>query len=205
MLEFLLTGMGFAFAAAVQPGPLQAFLFGQVAQKGWRPVLPASLAPVMSDAPIALAVLFLLSKIPKVVLGYLQSAGGLLLLYLAWSVYRQSKNKKVNESGKKSEPRTLFQAVAVNLFNPNPYLGWSLVLGPMAIKAWHIDPLYAFILIGSFYITMTSALAATIILFGAAKYMNEIWQKRLIFISGFVLGGIGLYQLAAGIFSVLKK
>jgi hypothetical protein len=36
MFECLLIGGGFALAAVVQPGPLQAFLLPSVAQKGWK-------------------------------------------------------------------------------------------------------------------------------------------------------------------------
>ena len=47
-----------AFAAAIQPGPLQAFLLARVAAAGWKRTLPAVLAPLLSDIPIAtLAVL----------------------------------------------------------------------------------------------------------------------------------------------------
>ena len=44
MFELMLIGGGFAFAAAVQPGPLQAFLLARVAADGWKRTLPAALA-----------------------------------------------------------------------------------------------------------------------------------------------------------------
>jgi len=58
----LLLGAGLAFAAVVQPGPLQAFLLARAAAHGWRRTLPAALSPVVSDGPIALLVILVLGR-----------------------------------------------------------------------------------------------------------------------------------------------
>jgi threonine/homoserine/homoserine lactone efflux protein len=79
VLEYLLIGGGFAFAAAIQPGPLQAFLLSSVAQKGWKRTLPASLSPLLSDGPIALLVLLVLNRVPETMGRVLQATGGVLL------------------------------------------------------------------------------------------------------------------------------
>jgi threonine/homoserine/homoserine lactone efflux protein len=78
-----LFGVGFAFAAAVQPGPLQAFLLAKVADKGVRATLPAAFAPLISDVPIALLALFLLRSLPVMVSSALQILGGILLNIIA--------------------------------------------------------------------------------------------------------------------------
>src|SRR5574342_1246688 len=89
MLQYLIIGGGFAFAAAVQPGPFQAFLLSSVARKGWKHTLPASFAPLISDAPIAVFVLLVLNRISETLGGILRSAGAVFLIYLAWASYRQ--------------------------------------------------------------------------------------------------------------------
>lgn len=57
MLPYLMLGGGLAFAAVLQPGPLQAFLLSRTIAHGWKRTLPAALSPVLSDLPIALLVL----------------------------------------------------------------------------------------------------------------------------------------------------
>ena len=57
MLHYLLIGFTFAFAAAIQPGPLQAYLVSQALSHGWRRIWPAAFAPLLSDAPIAILAL----------------------------------------------------------------------------------------------------------------------------------------------------
>ena len=195
MLEFILFGSGYAFAAGVQPGPLQAFLLSRVAEIGWRRALPATLAPLVSDGPIALLVLLVLKRLPEGMSWFLQAAGGLLLLYLAVSAFRQWRKQYggVSDSGIPAA-RTLLQAAAVNILNPNPYLGWSLVLGPKALSAWGLNPGYAAALIVAFYATMTATLALTIVFFGATRFLGHRGRRTLLLLSAVTLAALGLYQ-----------
>lgn len=195
MLEYILFGSGYAFAAGVQPGPLQAFLLSRVAETGWRRTLPATLAPLVSDGPIALLVLLVLKRLPEGMSWFLQAAGGLLLLYLAVSAFRQWRKQYggVSDSGIPAA-RTLLQAAAVNILNPNPYLGWSLVLGPKALSAWGLNPGYAAALIVAFYATMTATLALTIVFFGATRFLGHRGRRTLLFLSAVTLAALGLYQ-----------
>jgi threonine/homoserine/homoserine lactone efflux protein len=202
--ESLIIGGGFAFAAAIQPGPLQAFLLSSVAQKGWRRTLPASLAPLVSDGPIAVLVLFVLNRVPASLATLLQAAGGVLLLYYAWGSYRHWRRQSVSsESAEGRTPSTLLQAAAVNILNPNPYLGWSLVLGPEAVKAWHVRPMNAIALVVAFYATMIVALAGTIVLMGTTRFLGERGRRAMILVSAAALTFLGVYLLAASLIAAM--
>jgi threonine/homoserine/homoserine lactone efflux protein len=200
MLEYIVLGGGMAFAAGVQPGPLQAFLFSQVAEKGWKRTLPASFAPILSDGPIALLVLLVLKSLPHEMARVLHAAGGILLLYLAWKSFRSWRRQRQDLPSKTvSPPRTLFQAALVNILNPNPYLGWSLVLGPSAIEAWGKGPANAVALIVAFYGTMVATLAATIVIFGASGSFGPRGRRLMLFASAITLAVLGAYQIVAAL------
>lgn len=200
MLEYILIGSGFAFAAAIQPGPFQAFLLSSVARIGWKRTLPAAFAPLISDGPIVLVVLLVLTRLPGATGRVLQAVGGVFLLYLAWRGYQQWQQQILPESeAGGSAPRTLLQAVTVNLLNPNPYLSWSLVLGPAFLAAWEESPAYGVALVAAFYITMVLALAGTILLFGTTQFLGPRGRRALILLSALVLAALGLYQLAASL------
>jgi threonine/homoserine/homoserine lactone efflux protein len=203
MFESILIGSGFAFAAAVQPGPLQAFLLSTVTQKGWKRTLPAACAPLLSDGPIALLVLLILNHITPAMYGVLQLAGGFLLLYFAWAGYRQWRRYSITKMDTHDLlPRTLFQATIVNILNPNPYLGWSLVLGPAIVARWYQQPINAVALIIAFYTTMVSVLASMIFLFGTTRFLSSEGRRLLILVSAGILAVIGIYQILAFILSV---
>lgn len=198
MFEDILFGSGYAFACAIQPGPLQAFLLSQVAQKGWRRTLPASLSPVLSDGPIAVLVLLILHRLPVGAERFLQAAGGLLLLYLAWAALAQLRiqtgEARVAEG---STPRTVLQAAVVNILNPNPYLGWTLVLGPKMLSAWAQSGGHAVALVVSFYATMILTLAAIILLFGTARFLGTRGRRVLMVLSAGALALLGIFQLGS--------
>lgn len=202
MISYIIFGISFAFAAAVQPGPLQTFIISQTLAKGWRSTLPVSFAPLISDIPIFLLIIFLLNNMPENFINLLRVAGGLFLLYLGYSSFKtwQSFEEK-NARENKSSQQTLFNAVIVNLLNPAPYLGWSLILGPLFLEGWKIAPVNGIALIISFYLTMIITLAGIIILFAFARRLGPNVSRHLIGISSIVLYVFGIYQIWQGLTS----
>jgi threonine/homoserine/homoserine lactone efflux protein len=87
----------------------------------------------------------------------------------------------------------------VNLLNPNPYLGWSLVLGPLLLKGWHQNPANGIVLLFSFYVTLTIGMIITILFFAAAGKFGSRLNRLLIGISVLALSCFGLYELWSGI------
>ena len=200
MLNYLIFGITYAFAAAVQPGPLQTFIISQTIKKGWRKTLPTAFAPVVSDGPILILVLFLLSTIPDNFIIVLRIGGGIFLLYLGLRAFKSW--REFNEDATisdKSDRHTLLSAVFVNLLNPAPYLGWSLIMGPLFLEGWRIAPINGISLILGFYVTMIITLVGIIILFGFARELGPKVSKILLGLSSIALFIFGFYQLAQGI------
>jgi len=196
MLEYIAIGGGFAFAAAVQPGPLQAFLLSRVAADGWRRTLPAAIAPLISDGPIAILVLTLLHHVARGFESFLKGMGGVVFLYFAVTTFLQWRNLRLGTAPvPQPSPRTLLQAVVVNLLNPGPYLGWSLILGPMMLEAWGENPAYAVALVVSFYSVMLFSLAVFIVLVGTTSFLGPRGRQGLLLVSAFALAAIGSYSL----------
>jgi threonine/homoserine/homoserine lactone efflux protein len=206
MLRYLLIGASFALAAGLQPGPLQAFFLSRVTKDGWQRTLPAAFAPLISDGPIALAALTLLSYLPDGFRDLLQLAGGMLLLFFAWSSLRDWKNyQEIEMEEPQSGPKTILQATLVNLLNPNSYLGWSLVLGPAVLAAWDEGPRFAVLLISSFYFTMISISMILIILMGKTLLLRSEARRSLLLISALLLAGLGIYFISLAGWNLVGK
>ena len=200
MLSYLIFGITYAFAAAVQPGPLQTYIISQTLKKGWRSTLPAAFAPVISDIPILILVLFLLSTMPDSFIVILRIGGGLFLLYLGFRAFKSWKEFDEDQTiSNESGQQTLFNAVFVNILNPAPYLGWSLIMGPLFLEGWRLAPINGIAMIIGFYLTMILTLAGIIILFGFARKFGPKVSKLLIGLSSIVLFVFGIYQLWLGI------
>jgi threonine/homoserine/homoserine lactone efflux protein len=198
MLHYVLFGVSYAFAAAIQPGPLQAFLLTRVATIGWRRTLPACLSPLLSDGPIAVLVLLVLGRLAENVQQLLRIGGGALLLYFAWGAVTQWRRGTAPAAGG-SAPRTLLEATVVNLLNPNAYLGWTLVLGPTLIAAWRERPARAFALIIAFYVTLVTTTGGFVLVVGTSALFGARGRRALILISAVVLASLGVCLVASGV------
>jgi threonine/homoserine/homoserine lactone efflux protein len=199
MLYYFIFGITYAFACVVQPGPFQAFLFSQSITNGWRRTIPLVFAPLISDLPVIIFVLLVLTNVPPEVLWLLQCFGGIYLLYLAFIAFRSWYAFDMEMKQKISPRQNILNAALVNFLNPNPYLGWSLVMGPLLIKGWQLHPANGIVLLAGFYGSMIIYSIGMIVLFAAARNLGPKVSRIAIGISVIALAVFGLYQLASGI------
>jgi threonine/homoserine/homoserine lactone efflux protein len=195
---YLLTGAGYGFAGAVQPGPFQTYLASEALRNGPRRTLPAAFAPLVSDLPVILLVLFVLTRLPAPAQRLLNLVSGVYILYLAWGAWRKREEvaaaaPEVVKSG--SLPR----AALMNLLSPGPYVFWSLVAGPFLLRAWEQGPAYGVAFLVGFYGVMVGTLAVLITAFGAAGRLDPRVSRALIGLSALLLAAFGLRQLWLGI------
>jgi len=200
MWLYIFQGIGYGFAAAAQPGPFQTYIISQSLVKGWKKTLPAALAPLISDGPIIALCLFVLSQVPDWLQKFLYIAGGMFVLYLAYGAYKTwrtfNTNVPVNETG---TGQSIWQAVMMNVLNPNPYIYWSLVTGPILIRGWRETPIHGVGFLAGFYITLIAGLGAIILVFGVAREIGPKVNRALLAISAMALFCFGLYQLWLGL------
>jgi threonine/homoserine/homoserine lactone efflux protein len=200
MLIYLLQGIGCGFAAAVQPGPFQTYLISQTLKNGWRRTLPAALAPLVSDGPILALVLLVLSQMPVWLTRFLYIAGGCFILYLAVGAFRAWRGfVMASPVATESSQQSVFKAAMMNALNPNPYIYWSLVTGPILIAGWRETPFNGMGFLLGFYVTIVSTMAGTIALFGLARQLGPRVNRALLGISAVALACFGLYQLWRGL------
>jgi threonine/homoserine/homoserine lactone efflux protein len=198
MITYLVIGMTYAFAAAVQPGPLQAYIISQTIRHGWRRTLPAAFSPLLSDGPIIVLMLVVLSHLPAWLIPAVRLAGGVLLLWFAFLAARTWWRYDASEPAPvETRPRSLLGATAVNMMSPGPYLGWSLVMGPLLLKGWREAPANGIALVAGFYGVMVSSMAVIILLAGTARGLGPRANRALIGLSAVALAGLGAWQLWA--------
>ena len=200
MLAYLLQGFSLGISAAASPGPFQAFLIGRSLNNGWRRTLPIALAPLISDGPIIIAMVLLLTNLPPGFLRGIQIAGGLFVLFLAYKTFRawQTFQPAQGEPDPSAARKSLFSAVVVNFLSPGPYLFWSLVTGPVLVRGWRESPGIGAVFLLGFYVAMVGSLTALVVIFGAARSLGPKVNRALIGLSAIALAGFGVYQLWGG-------
>jgi len=201
MLALILQGIGYGFTGAVQPGPFQTYLISQSLQRGWRKTLYAALAPLISDGPIIVLAMLLLTRLPAGWDRLLYIVGGVFVLTLAWGAFRSWRDfdlaDPVVDSGVAGQG--MLQAALMNVLSPGPYLFWGLVTGPILLSAWRESPLRAAGFLVGFYCTMVTSLAAVIVLFSTARRLGARVTRAMVGISAVTLTCFGVYQIWHGL------
>lgn len=203
MFSYFIFSITYAFACVVQPGPFQAYLFSQSISNGWRKTVPLVFAPLISDLPVILLVLLVLTNVPAEVLAILQCLGGVFLLYLAFKACIAFRTFDLDAQQAVSQQQNVFKAVMINLLNPNPYLGWSLVMGPLLLKGWSEDPANGIILLAGFYSSLIIFSIGLVALFSAARNLGPRISRIAVGFSVIAFAFFGIYQLWSGITDLL--
>jgi threonine/homoserine/homoserine lactone efflux protein len=192
-------GVTLGFAAAVSPGPFQAFLFARASRAGIRRTLPLALAPLASDVPIVALVLLTLSRVPEGFLRVLEVAGGALLLWMARGSFRGAA-----EAGPSAPPAPggawpFLQAVLVNATGPGPWIFWSTVCGPILAEAWRAGAAGAIAFLLGFYATLVGGKAVLVAAFGLPGRIGPRTARGLGLAAAAVMAGMGALQLWRGL------
>ncbi len=203
MIPYLILGMTYAFAAAVQPGPFLTYLISQTLTNGWARTVPAAFAPLLSDIPIIALVLLVLSRMPSWLVQALQLAGGVFLLFLAYGAYGTWRTFNSEKPVANNTVRQAFlKATVVMLLNPGPYIGWSLVMGPLLLKGWRETPSHGIALLAGFYSILILVTLGIMLLFSIARKTGPRISRSLIGLSAIALTVFGLYEIGQGIRSL---
>ncbi len=197
---YFLRGATLGLSATMMPGPFLAFLLSQTLKTGWKRTLPATMAPLISDGPIIALVLLILTQTPNWLLNSIQIVGGLFILYLARDSFLVMQNPPVIPiNSTEATTQSIFKATLMNVLNPNPYIFWSLVAGPILLEGWRQSPSLGISFLIGFYGTLVGGFACLVILFATASHLDSRANKVLAGISAFALLIFGFYQLWSGL------
>lgn len=196
MFAYLARGLILGGAAAAQPGPFQAYLLSQTLKNGWRRTLPAAFAPLISDGPIIILVVFLLTQTPDWLLTLLRFGGGLFLIYLAWGAYQGTKTAVSTPSHSPPTDATrqsMLQAALMNALSPHPYIFWATIAGPIFLDGWQQAPGLGLSFMFGFYGTLCGGFMIFVLLFATVGRLGPRANRGLGWFSAVALFGFGLY------------
>ena len=198
MLLYILQGLTLGFAAGAQPGPFQTYIITQTLANGWRKTLIAAFAPLVSDGPIIILAVFVLKQMPESLQRGLYIAGGIFILFLAYTSFKQWRNFDENTT-EKSKTQNIWKAALMNFISPGPYIFWSLVSGPIFLQGLSEAPQNGIGFMLAFYGAMISLNLALIVILGQASQKHGRFRRILLLVATIALSLFGIYQLYRGI------
>ncbi len=168
MLNFLVIGTILGLSAGFAPGPLLALVISETLQHNIRSGIKVALSPIVTDLPIILISLFILTKLSNfhAGLGIVSLGGGLFLLLLG---YQSLITQGVNLDIQVENPKSLSKGILTNFLSPHPYLFWLSVGAPTMTSAINSHPFAGVAFIGGFYFCLVGAKIVVAILTGKSR------------------------------------
>lgn len=199
MTYYLAIGAALGLSAGVAPGPLLTLVISETLRHDIRSGIRVALAPLVTDFPIILLTLLVLSKLSNFqgILGLISLAGGLFVLSMGCESLRTT---GFDLQMRDAERRSLSKGILANILSPHPYLFWFSVGGPTMVKAFGATPLAPAAFITGFYACLVGSKIALAMLVGKSKFIFRgkayVWTMRLL---GVVLIGLAVLLFRDGL------
>jgi len=194
-MYFLTVGTLLGLSAGFAPGPLFTLVISETLHHDIKSGIKVALAPIITDLPIIILTLFVLSKLSGFhnILGVISLAGGFFILTMS---YESLRTKGIELNIRETAPNSLKRGVMANALNPHPYLFWLSVGAPTMTKAMSlgIGAFFAFII--SFYIFLVGSKILLAVLIGKSNFFLS--GKAYLYILRFL--GLVLGVLAVALF-----
>ena len=168
MIHFLTIGTLLGLSAGFAPGPLLALVISETLQNDIRSGVKVALAPIITDFPIIILTLFVLSKFSNFhnILGIISLTGAFVILLMG---YESLRTKGIKVTIQKNKPKSLSKGVLANALSPHPYLFWFTVGGPTMTKAMDQSLNASFAFITSFYVFLVGSKIMLAVLTGKSR------------------------------------
>ena len=196
VLQYLGIGLSLGITAGLSPGPLMALLISETIKGGRIRGIKVSLAPLFTDIPLILAIVFVLKYIKNIhsLLGIISIVGSLVLFYFG---YRDLKTDKISFHAGDIKSSSFRKGILTNMLNPHPYIFWLFIGVPFMIKGTTLE--MATFVLSFFSGIVGSKICLTLIVEKGKKFVESKHYLRIIKVLGLILIFFGLILLKDGI------
>ncbi len=202
VIEYLVLGAFLGLAAGISPGPLLAITISETLQHGKWEGIKVAISPLITDLPIILSVLFILSHLTSYdsIIGIIAFFGA---SYLIYSGVESLKIRKDSIEIKLEKKDALKKGVIVNFGNPHPYIFWLSIGGPIIFKSLSTDILATILFIFGFYsLLVGSKVIVALIVERSKSFINSKYYFSIIRILGIAQIVFGLTFIKIGLNSL---
>ncbi|HII00136.1 TPA: LysE family translocator [Methanosarcinaceae archaeon] len=202
IIEFLILGSFLGLAAGISPGPLLAITISETLQHGKWEGIKVAISPLITDLPIILSVLFILSHLTSYnsIIGIIAFLGA---SYLIYSGMESMKIKKGNLELNLEKKDALKKGVIVNFGNPHPYIFWISIGGPIIFKSLSTRIWAMVLFVFGFYVFLVgSKVVIALIVERSKSFINSKYYFSIIRILGIAQIVFGLTFIKLGLDSL---
>ena len=205
-MSYVFLGFSLGLSAGLAPGPLLALVIQRTLRHGVASGLRIAIAPLLTDLPIVILAILVISRLPEIWLHGMMALGGLFVLWLAVEAWRETADAFSQDVETPSAQQDFLRGMMVNFLNPHPYLFWGTVGAPLVIQAWNQNPWYAAGFILFFYLFLIGSKVALALVLGRVRQLPPHLYHRLMQFSALLLliaGGMMFYSAWRGVMALL--
>ena len=192
----LLLGAPSGFA----PGPMLLLIISETLRHGKHAGFKVACIPLLTDVPIVVTSGLLFTKITNMnmLLGGISIIGSIFLLYLGIKSIRATNSEFHNCTPR---PLLLKEIIFANLANPNPYLFWFTVGGPLMVRSFQQNLGTGIIFLLSFYLGLIGVKLIVAIATGESRdFMQGYLYRRIMQLLSLMLMIFAGYLMLEGLF-----
>lgn len=199
LFPFLSAGIVFGLAAGMSPGPLFALVISETLRHNKSEGVKVAVSPLLTDLPIILATVFVLSNLANsnLALGVIAMLGGIFVFYLG---YESIRSQGLELDVEKHKPQSLKKGIIINALSPHPYLFWLTIGTPTLLKAYNTSILAAVLFISGFYLCLVgSKVGIALVVDKSRNFLKQkiyVWIMRIL---GIMLLGFAVVFLKDGL------
>lgn len=197
--EFLALGAFLGLSAGLSPGPLLAVTISESLQHGKWEGIKVAVSPLITDLPIVLGVLFVLSHLASFnfVIGLIAFFGA---AYLIYSGIESLKIKPGSFEINPEKKDALKRGVIVNFGNPHPYVFWLSIGGPIIFKSLSVHIWATILFIFGFYsLLVGSKVAVALIVERSRSFIKSKYYTSIVHVLGIAQILFGLTFIEMGL------
>lgn len=202
LIKYLAMGAFLGLAAGTSPGPLLAVTISETLQHGKWEGIKVAISPLITDLPIILAVLFVLSHLTSsdFFIGVIAFFGA---SYLVYSGIESLKVKRESLELNVEKKNALKKGVIVNFGNPHPYVFWLSIGGPIIFKSLSIHIWATILFIAGFYLLLVGSKVIIALIVEKSKYfINSKYYFSIVHALGIAQIIFGLTFIKVGLDSL---
>lgn len=208
-METLLLGCALGLFAGMVPGPFLTLVATTSLQNGLSAGLKVALIPLVTELPVLVMSVVVLTQLPDSVLRWIGICGGVLVLYMAWRVERDARDPALEEGEIESLKGHYLRVALVGVLAPAPWVFWFLLAGPLFLNRWNVSHWHGIGFVLAFFACFIGMmmLVAWAVASGREK-LSRKWYRRALRGAGavlFVVGCVLIWQSWVGNFSELVR
>ncbi|HSG80524.1 MAG TPA: LysE family transporter, partial [Acidimicrobiia bacterium] len=148
----LFAGLALGLGVGIAPGPLLTLVLTSTLQRGFGAGLRVAVAPLITDTPIILLAVAVVSSVSDGVLRGLGIVGGLVVVAMGGrTIWEAGRLHGADDERVVAGTRDLWRGIFVNALSPHPWIFWLGAGAPLLVTAWRDSAAQGVLFLVGFY------------------------------------------------------